>query len=197
MSRMYGIYIGIQKNTSVDNFYYSYSRLICIQRLTMANTTIANHGRRRQKWPPSAPHEALHPVPMQQMDGRQPPEQVDIIFVVLRVCMALKILQYCGDVHRWNKGVLQGPYSPSTTPKNIRLLGGLSPIHSTSWHRAQGLMWGARGKFLPEVAMEPHHSQLKGLQRVSMFACQSLPLPFEFKTVLTVPRGVIEKDQGT
>ena len=39
-------------------------------------------------------------------------------------------------------------------PKNyIRKLGGLSPIHSTCWHGAQGLMWCARGPFWPAADM--------------------------------------------
>jgi hypothetical protein len=35
----------------------------------------------------------------------------------------------------------------------IRKLWGLSPIHSTHGRGAQGLMWGARGPYLPAVAM--------------------------------------------
>jgi hypothetical protein len=45
-----------------------------------ANTTIADHGRRRWKWPPSAPHEALCSASMRWMDGWWPPGQADIIF---------------------------------------------------------------------------------------------------------------------
>jgi hypothetical protein len=33
------------------------------------------------------------------------------------------------------------------------LLGGLSPIHSTRRRGAKGLVWGARGPFLPAAAM--------------------------------------------
>jgi hypothetical protein len=53
---------------------------VCLQWQTTTNTTTANHGRHRWKWPPSAPHEALRPAPRHQMDGRQPPKQVDISF---------------------------------------------------------------------------------------------------------------------
>jgi hypothetical protein len=35
----------------------------------------------------------------------------------------------------------------------IRKLGGLMPIHLKCWRGAQGLMWGARGPFLPAAAM--------------------------------------------
>ncbi len=38
-------------------------------------------------------------------------------------------------------------------PKCIRKLGGLSPIHLKHQHGAQGLMWGARGPFLPAATM--------------------------------------------
>ncbi len=42
---------------------------ISLQLPTATNTTIANHGRHQQKWPPSTPHEALRFAPMHQMNG--------------------------------------------------------------------------------------------------------------------------------
>jgi hypothetical protein len=60
----------------------------------MTNTTIADHGRCRKKWPPSATHEALRPTLMHQMDGKQPPEQADITF-----------------------GGVEGVYGPQNPPK--------------------------------------------------------------------------------
>ncbi len=71
-----------EKNTSLNNFTIpTVGRTdVSLQRPTTTNTTIADHGHRRQKWPPSAPHEALHSNPMHRMDGQQPPKQVDIIF---------------------------------------------------------------------------------------------------------------------
>jgi hypothetical protein len=42
------------------------------------------HGRKWQKCPPNAPHEALRIVLTPQIDGQQPPEQSDIILGVLR-----------------------------------------------------------------------------------------------------------------
>jgi hypothetical protein len=66
---------------------------ISLQRPTSTNTTIADHGRRQQKWPPSASHEALCSDPMHWMDGQQPPEQEDIIF-----------------------GAVEGVYGPKNTP---------------------------------------------------------------------------------
>ncbi len=59
----------------------------------MTNITIADHGRRRKKWPPSAPHEALRSNPMRQMDGQQPPKHVGTIF-----------------------GAVEGVYGPQNTP---------------------------------------------------------------------------------
>jgi hypothetical protein len=53
---------------------------VSLQWPTSTNTTIADHGCRRQERPPSAPHEALRYDPMRQMDGQQPPKQVDVIF---------------------------------------------------------------------------------------------------------------------
>ncbi len=44
------------------------------------STTIADHDRRRRKWPPSAPHEALRSTPAQRMDRQNPPEQAEILF---------------------------------------------------------------------------------------------------------------------
>jgi hypothetical protein len=42
---------------------------------------------------------------------------------------------------------------PQHPPKLYLLARGLSPIHLTCWHRVQGLIWGARGPFLPVVTM--------------------------------------------
>ncbi len=52
-----------------------------------------NHGRRRQKWPPSTPHEALRSAPMLLMDGRQPPKIEDVVL-----------------------GRVEGVYAPQSTP---------------------------------------------------------------------------------
>ncbi len=62
----------------------------------MTNTTIAEHGRHWQKYPPSTPHEALRPVPTRQMDGQQPPEEADIIFGSVEGVHSPQTLQ-CGN----------------------------------------------------------------------------------------------------
>jgi hypothetical protein len=46
-----------------------------------------------------------------------------------------------------------GHKHPQHPQKYIRKLGGLSLIHLTHRRRAQGLMWGNRGPFLPAAAM--------------------------------------------
>ncbi len=82
MSRMYGIYIGIKKILpwTIVTIPTVGRSDISLQRPISTNTTIADHDCCRQKWPPSAPHEALHSTPTQRMDGRQPPKLVDVIF---------------------------------------------------------------------------------------------------------------------
>ncbi len=68
--------------------------------------------------------------------------------------MALKTLRYCGNASLpEQKSALRAIHTLNPPPKYIRKLGGLSPIHSMHQRGAQGLMWGARGPFLPAAAM--------------------------------------------
>ena len=46
-----------------------------------------------------------------------------------------------------------GVYPPNPGKKGIHLLGGLSSINRTYRRGTKGLMWGARGSFLPSAAM--------------------------------------------
>ncbi len=57
------------------------------------HTTIADHGRRQWKCPPSAPNDALGSNPMRQMDGGQLLKQAHIIV-----------------------GTFEGVYGPQQTP---------------------------------------------------------------------------------
>ncbi len=68
--------------------------------------------------------------------------------------MALKALLCSGnDKLPQYRSVLRA-INTLNSPKNyIRLLGGLLFIHLTHRRRAQGLMWGTRGPFLPVAAM--------------------------------------------
>ncbi len=156
MSRMYGFYLGIKKSLPLTIFTIptvDWSD-VSLQRPTTTNTTIAYHGRRQQKWPPSAPHEALRSALTHCMDRRQPPEQADIIFGLFRVCLALKTLWCCGNTSLLEQKGASRAIHTINNPKNYTpLLGRLSAIHLTCQRGAQGLVWGARGAFLPAAAM--------------------------------------------
>jgi hypothetical protein len=68
--------------------------------------------------------------------------------------MSLKTLQCCGDASLpEQRSALRAIHTLIPPPKYIRKLVGLSPIHLMHWRGAQGLMWGARGPFLPAAAM--------------------------------------------
>jgi hypothetical protein len=68
--------------------------------------------------------------------------------------MALKVLLCSGDDELPQHWSVLRAISTLNSPKNyIRLLGGLSLIHSTHWCGVQGLMWGTRGPSQPVAAM--------------------------------------------
>ncbi len=68
--------------------------------------------------------------------------------------MALKALLCSGDDELPQHWSVLRAINTLNSPKNyIRLLGGLSPIHSKCWCGAQGLMCGNRGSFPPAAAM--------------------------------------------
>jgi hypothetical protein len=72
----------------------------------------------------------------------------------LRVFMALKVLLCSGDDESpQHRSVFRAINTLNCPQKYIRLLGGISPIHSTRRRGAQGLMWGPRGPFPPAAAM--------------------------------------------
>jgi hypothetical protein len=67
--------------------------------------------------------------------------------------MDLKVLLYSDDDESPQHRSVLGTINALNSPKSyIRLLGGLLPIHSTRQCRAKGLVWGARGPFLPAAA---------------------------------------------
>jgi hypothetical protein len=104
---------------------------------------------------PLAPH--MRPcAPRQHVEwmGDNPPSLQMYSLGGLRVLMALKVLLCSGDDESpQHRSVLRAINTLNSLQKYIRLLGGLSPIHSSRWRGAQGLMWGARGPFPPAAAM--------------------------------------------
>jgi hypothetical protein len=85
--------------------------------MTISITT--DHGRRRRKWPPCAPHEALHPASSSSLDGGRLPEQVHKFFQRLRGCMTLKTFQCCGDASSPEQKSALRAIHPLTPPKII------------------------------------------------------------------------------
>jgi hypothetical protein len=128
-----------------------------LQRPSMTKTTIANHGRRRQKWPPCAPHETLRLAPKHQMDGRQPLKQVDIILGVLVEgvygplnaqmlwqCIITIMLEY-----------FEGHTHPLNPPKSHLLSWGVvaHPFNAFAWRARPHVGCWAGGAFPPAAAM--------------------------------------------
>ncbi len=71
-----------------------------------------------------------------------------------RVFMDLKVLLCSSDDELPQHRRVLGTINALNSPKSyIRLLGGLSPIHSMRWCGAKGLVRGARGPFPPAAAM--------------------------------------------
>jgi hypothetical protein len=68
--------------------------------------------------------------------------------------MDLKALLCSGNDELPQHRSVLGTINALNGPKSyIRLLGGLSPIHSTRRRGAKGLVWGAREPFAPAAAM--------------------------------------------
>jgi hypothetical protein len=68
--------------------------------------------------------------------------------------MDLKVLLCSGDDESPQHWRVFGTINALNSSKSyIRLLRGLFPIHSTRQRGAKGLVWGARGPFLPAAAM--------------------------------------------
>jgi hypothetical protein len=68
--------------------------------------------------------------------------------------MALKALLCSGDdesPQHWS--VLRAIHTLNSPQNYIRLLGGLSPIHTLRLRGVQGLIWGTRGPFTPAAVM--------------------------------------------
>ncbi len=126
MSRMYEIYVGVKKNLPLTIFSIpTVGRSeVSLQRQTLTNTTISDHGRRRWILPPSAPHEALCSAPKHWMDGWQPPEQAGIVFgAVEGVYGPQNTLMLWWCIIAKTKEHLEGHTHPQSPPK----------IHPQAW----------------------------------------------------------------
>ncbi len=144
--------------TSIDNSYgsYSSSRLIWHQPPT-ANNNQQNHS---QPWPPLSEMAPLHPtwslVPRADVSNgwAKNPEQADIVLGGVEGVYGPQdtpMLPQCIITITWE--CFEGHTHPQHPPKLHSLAWGLLTIHSTHWRRAQGLMWGTGGLFLPAAAM--------------------------------------------
>jgi hypothetical protein len=86
--------------------------------------------------------------------GNNPPSKQIYFLGLLRVFMALKTLQCCGDSSLpEQRSTLRAIITLNPPKEYIRKLEGLLSIHSKHWRGAQGLMWGARGPFRLAAAM--------------------------------------------
>jgi hypothetical protein len=82
--------------------------------------------------------------------GNNPPSLRMYFLGGWRVFMDLKVLLCSGNDELPQHRSVLGTINALNSPKSyIRLLGGLSPIHLMHRRRAKGLVWGARGQFLP------------------------------------------------
>ncbi len=68
--------------------------------------------------------------------------------------MPVEVLLCSGDdASSQHRSVLRAIRTLNSLTNYIRMLRGLSPIHSTGWRRGKGLMWGTRGPYLPAAAI--------------------------------------------
>ncbi len=150
---MYGNYIGMKKKLpqtiftipkQVDLTYASNGQ----HQPTQPQPTIATAGGNG----PLAPHmRPCAPCRCVEWMGDNPPSKRICFLGLLREFMALKTLQCCGNSSQPER--FEGHNTLNPPKEYIRKLGGLSPIHLKRRRGAQGLMWGARGPFLPAAAM--------------------------------------------
>ncbi len=144
------IFFGNHQLILVFLFLFSVALAQITTSITTATTMAAASGNG-----PLAPH--MRPGALRrcvEWMGDNPPSLRAYSLQGLRVFMALKVLLCSGDdelPQHWS--VLRAINTLNSPKKYICLLGGLLPIHLTHRRRAQGLMWGARGPFLPAAAM--------------------------------------------
>ncbi len=158
-----------KKNTSIDDFYYCYStRLIWCQPPTASiDQHNHNHGRSQQKCPPSAPHEALRSTQTCRMDGRQPPEQADVIFAAVEGVYGPQntpMLWWC--IIAGTKEHFEGCKHPQPPPKNTSATyGGCHPsIRSVGfWFIVEEDLWRVHVKLLKVLRFSTENWKLRTL----------------------------------
>ncbi len=88
------------------------------------------------------------------MNRLRPPELADVILWVVEGVYTLKALLCSSNnesPQHWS--VLRAIHTLNSPQNYIRLLGGLSPIHTLRWWGGKGLIWGTRGPLLPAGVM--------------------------------------------
>ncbi len=116
-----------------------------------------HHGRRRQKWPPSATLKAKKTATTRLIDGGRCPKQANMLFSgnepVLSPQNAPMARRYSSQSssHHWS--ILRALDWLIAREKQICLLGALSPINPTRMCLKLDFICGNRGPFLGATAM--------------------------------------------
>ncbi len=115
------------------------------------------HGRRRQKWPPSATLKAKKTATMRLIDGGRCLEQVNMLFSGNEPVSSPQNAPMArqdsspSSQHHWS--VLRALDRLIAGEKPIRLLGALSPINPTHMRLKLDFICGGRGPFPGAMAM--------------------------------------------
>jgi hypothetical protein len=116
-----------------------------------------HHGRRHQKWPPSATQKAKNPATTRLINGRRCPKQANMLFLgnepVYSPQNAPMVRQDSSPSlpHHWS--ILRALDWIIAGEKHIRLLGALSPINLTRMRLKLDFIRGGRGPFPGATAM--------------------------------------------
>jgi hypothetical protein len=116
-----------------------------------------HHGRRHQKWPPSATLKAKKTTTTRLIDGGRCPKQANLLFSgnepVSSPQNALMARQDSSpsSLHHWS--ILRALDRLIARGKQIRLLGALSPINPAHICLKLDFICGGRGQFLGATAM--------------------------------------------
>jgi hypothetical protein len=116
-----------------------------------------HHGRRRQKWPPSATLKAKKTATMRLIDGGRCPGQANMLFSgnepVSSPRNAPMARRDSSPSSLHHRSVLRALDRLIAGEKQIRLLGALSPINPTHMRLKLDFVCGGRGPFTRATAM--------------------------------------------